>query len=325
VGPDGLAALGLPEGDARLDPVRLANPMSVEQSVMRTSMLPGLLATVRDNLDRLNDPPNLFELGRVYLWDEAVSEAPAHAAEPGAVLPHEREEVGIVLAGPLHDEHWTGGARQTDLYTLKGAVETLLGALRLSGAYAPLGESAALHPYLHPGKAATVSVVGAGGEGEQGAGGRGRGEPGAGRQAGTPVGVLGLLRPDVASAFGLEDLEVHVAVLELERLDEVAMRGAGFGDLGTYPPAEQDLAVVVARDVAAADVVAVAARAGGKLTRSVRAFDVYEGDQIPADKRSLALRVVMRSPERTLSEKDIAGVRVKILKALEREFAATLR
>ncbi|RPI31356.1 MAG: hypothetical protein EHM52_01775, partial [Actinomycetota bacterium] len=325
VGPDGLAALGLPEGDARLDPVRLANPMSVEQSVMRTSMLPGLLATVRDNLDRLNDPPNLFELGRVYLWDEAVSEAPAHAAEPGAVLPHEREEVGIVLAGPLHDEHWTGGARRTDFYTLKGAVETLLGALRLSGAYAPLGESAALHPYLHPGKAATVSVVGAGGEGEQGAGARGRGEPGAGRQAGTPVGVLGLLRPDVASAFGLEDLEVHVAVLELERLDEVAMRGAGFEDLGTYPPAEQDLAVVVARDVAAADVVAVAARAGGKLTRSVRAFDVYEGDQIPADKRSLALRVVMRSPERTLSEKDIAGVRVKILKALEREFAATLR
>jgi len=116
-----------------------------------------------------------------------------------------------------------------------------------------------------------------------------------------------------------------VAVLELERLDETALRGAGFEDLGTYPPAEQDLAVIVARDAAASDVVAVARRAGGKLTRSVRVFDVYEGDQIPADKRSLALRVVMGSPERTLSEKDIAGVRAKILKALEREFAATLR
>jgi phenylalanyl-tRNA synthetase beta chain len=336
VGPDALTALGLPEGDVRLEPVRLANPMSVEQSVMRTSMLPGLLAAVRDNLDRLNGPPNLFELGRVYLWDDAVSEAPAHAAEPGAVLPHEREEVGIVLAGPLHDEHWTGGARRADFYTLKGAVETLLGALRLSGGYAPLGESATVHPYLHPGKAATVSVADAGGSGDRGGGGRepggpgatgarGRGEPGAGLQAGTPVGVLGLLRPDIASAFGLEDFEVHVAVLELERLDEVAMRGAGFDDLGTYPPAEQDLAVVVARDVAAADVVAVATRAGGKLTRSVRVFDVYEGDQIPVDKRSLALRVVMRSSERTLGEKDIAGVRSKILKALEREFAATLR
>jgi phenylalanyl-tRNA synthetase beta chain len=61
------------------------------------------------------------------------------------------------------------------------------------------------------------------------------------------------------------------------------------------------------------------------LTRDVHVFDVYEGGQVPADKRSPALRVVMRSPERTLSEKDIAGVRAKILKALERELAAVLR
>ena len=79
------------------------------------------------------------------------------------------------------------------------------------------------------------------------------------------------------------------------------------------------------RGVAAADVVGVARRAGGKLTRDVHVFDVYEGDQVPADKRSLALRVVMRSPERTLSEKDIAGVRAKILTALGRELAASLR
>ena len=83
IAPDALAPLGLPEGDVRLDPVRLSNPMSVEQSVLRTMLLPGLLETVADNLDRLNDPPNLFEIGKVYLWDEPVP-APAHAAEPGA-------------------------------------------------------------------------------------------------------------------------------------------------------------------------------------------------------------------------------------------------
>ena len=83
--------------------------------------------------------------------------------------------------------------------------------------------------------------------------------------------------------------------------------------------------MVVGRDASADGVVAVARRAGGKLVRSVRVFDVYEGDQVAADKRSLALRVVMRSSERTLGEKDIATVRAKILAALEREFAATLR
>jgi len=302
VAPDALDPLGLPEEDVRLSPVKLSNPMSVEQSVMRTMLLPGLIGAVRANVDRLNDPPNLFEIGSVYLWDDQTSPAPAHAAEPGAVLPHEPEAVGIVLAGPLQAENWTGAGRPTDFSTLKGVVEAALGALRLRGEFAPLGEAAAHFPYLHPGKAALVSVPGAGG-----------------------VGALGLLRPDVAAAYGIDDLELHFAALALDRIVPVALETAIFEDLGAYPPAAQDLAVVVDRGVAAADVVAVARRAGGKLTRDVHVFDVYEGDQVPADKRSLALRVVMRSPERTLGEKDIVGVRAKILKALEREFQATLR
>jgi phenylalanyl-tRNA synthetase beta chain len=300
VGPDALAPLALPEGDVRLDPVRLSNPMSVDQSVMRTMLLPGLLKTVRDNLDRLNDPPNLFEIGKVYLWDEPVP-APAHAAEPGAMLPHEPEVVGIVLSGPLEAENWTGAGRRTDFYTLKGCVDAMLASVGLRGDYGPLGEEAQHFPYLHPGKTALVSVKGTGG-----------------------TGVLGRLRPDVAAAYGLDDVAVYLAAVN-GRFVEAALRTTAFEDLGTYPPAAQDLAVVVSRDVPAAAVVEQARRAGGKLVRSVRVFDVYEGDQVAEDKRSLALRVVMRAPDRTLGEKDIAGVRAKILKALEREFQATLR
>jgi phenylalanyl-tRNA synthetase beta chain len=171
----------------------------------------------------------------------------------------------------------------------------------LRAEYGPLGDSAVHFPYLHPGKSALVSVKGVGG-----------------------TGVLGQVRPDVAAAFGLDDVAVYLAAVN-GRFVEAALRTTRFEDLGTYPPASQDLAVVVGRDVPAESVVAQARRAGGKLVRSVRVFDVYEGDQVPGDKRSLALRVVMRSPERTLNEKDIAGVRAKILKALEREFQATLR
>jgi len=174
--------------------------------------------------------------------------------------------------------------------------------VRLEGEFAPLGEATGDFPYLHPGKAALVGVAGAG-----------------------VVGVLGLLRPDVAAAYGIEDLELYVASLNVDRIAAVALPTKTFVDLGAYPPAAQDLAVVIGRDIPAAAVAEQARRAGGKLVRSVHVFDVYEGDQVPADKRSLALRVVMGSPERTLSEKDIAGVRAKILKALEREYAATLR
>ncbi len=302
VAPDALAPLGLPEGDVRLHPVRLSNPMSVEQSVMRTMLLPGLLSAVRDNVDHLNDPPDLFELGSVYLWDDEVVAAPAHAAEPGAVLPHEPEALGIVLGGPLQAEDWTRAGRPTDFYTLKGIVESVLRTLRLDGHFAPLDDAAAMFPYLHPGKAALVGVA-----------------PGVG------VGVLGMLRPDVAAAYGIEDLELYVASLNLERLAQVALHVRAFEDLGTYPPAAQDLAVVIGRDVPAAEVVAIARKAGGKLIRDVRVFDVYEGDQVPAGKRSLALRLVMRSPERTLTDKDITEVRRRVLQALERELGATLR
>ncbi len=238
----------------------------------------------------------------MYLWDDEVVPAPAHAAEPGAVLPHEPEALAVILSGPLEAENWTGTGRPTDFYTLKGVVDAALSALRLRADYTPLADGAARFPYLHPGKAALVGVAGAGG-----------------------VGALGQLRPDVVAAYGIDDVDVHFAALSMDRLAPVALRTTAFSDLGAYPPAAQDLAVVVGRDVPAAAVVDQAGRAGGKLVRSVRVFDVYEGDQVPADKRSLALRVVMRSPERTLGEKDIAGVRAKILKALEREFQATLR
>ena len=298
---DALAPLGLPDGDSRLDPVRLSNPMSADQAVMRTMLLPGLLATVRENLDRQNDPPNLFELGRVYLWDEPVP-APDHAAEPGAVLPHEPEAIGIVLSGLVYPENWTGLGRQSDFFTLKGVVEVALHAVGLEASFAPLGDQAGSFPYLHPGKAAVVRVPVAGG-----------------------VGVLGMLRPDVAAAYGLEGLDLFVASLSGDKIAAVAQPTVTFRDLVTYPPAEQDLAVVVDAGVPAADVIATARKAGGRLVAEVTVFDVYEGDQVPSGKRSLALRVVMRSAQRTLSDKDIASVRAKIVGALERDFGATLR
>jgi phenylalanyl-tRNA synthetase beta chain len=77
--------------------------------------------------------------------------------------------------------------------------------------------------------------------------------------------------------------------------------------------------------VPAAQALDLVREAGGKLLREATVFDVYEGDQVPAGKRSLAVRLVMRSPERTLTDKDITGVRQKVLAALERELGATLR
>ena len=98
-----------------------------------------------------------------------------------------------MIAGPLQPESWTAAPRPADFFALKGVVVATLAALGLEPEFAALGESAAHFPYLHPGKSATVTLPGAGG-----------------------VGVAGMLRPDVAAAYGVEDVEIYVAMLALD-------------------------------------------------------------------------------------------------------------
>jgi phenylalanyl-tRNA synthetase beta chain len=290
-----VAALDLAADDRRAQAIALANPMSAEQGVMRTLLLPGLLASAEANLARQNRAPNLFEQARVYLApaDERGFAGGAQGAPPA----DEVEHVAVVLCGPLLTENWLGSGRATDFFTMKGIVERLLVAVGVSGV---TYESCA-EPFVHPGKSADVY------------------------QGTTRLGWLGQVRPDVAARFGIAENDVYACELSLDALGELALPVVTFEDLVTYPPASQDLAVVVDVDVPAAAVVDLVRKAGGKLLRSVAIFDVYEGEQVPAGKRSLALRLVMRSPDRTLSEKDISGVRRRVLATLERELGATLR
>ncbi|MBM3147172.1 MAG: phenylalanine--tRNA ligase subunit beta, partial [Actinobacteria bacterium] len=209
----------------------------------------------------------------------------------------EREALAIALCGPLQPEHWLGEPRPADFYLLKGLVERLLAEL----AVRDVRYERSSEPFLHPGKGADVLV--------------------GGRRAG----YLGQLRPDVAVALEIEGREVFVAELALDTLLWGAAETTTYEDLVAYPPASQDLALVLPADVPAADVLALIRKAGGKLLRDASVFDVYEGDQVPPGKRSLAVRLTMRAPDRTLSEKDINGVRGKVIAALERELGATLR
>jgi phenylalanyl-tRNA synthetase beta chain len=98
-----------------------------------------------------------------------------------------------------------------------------------------------------------------------------------------------------------------------------------FEDLSTFPPVEQDLALVVDRDLPAAEVVAALRVAGGGLLESVQIFDLYEGNQVPPGKKSLALRLSFRSPDRTLSEAEVNDLRSQMLAAVASSVGATLR
>jgi phenylalanyl-tRNA synthetase beta chain len=202
----------------------------------------------------------------------------------------------------LPDEPWTAGAllagRNASFFTAKGVLETVFQAIGLELVVEP-GEGR--DPFLHPGRAARV-VVG-------------------GKQAG----YLGELHPTLVERFGLSGtvaaFEFHVGMLEQ------ALPGPAIAiPIPDTPPLRQDIAVVVADEHLAGDVVAAARAAGGELLRDVRVFDVYRDEAaLGAGTRSLALRLTFQAADRTLTDDEVAPLREAVVRALAERFGAVLR
>jgi phenylalanyl-tRNA synthetase beta chain len=287
-----VARLRIPADDPRARTVAIANPLSEEQSVMRTTVLGSLLDVAQSNLARGADRLALFESGRVYL--EGV-EGPGGGVGPGGAgflagqFPGERpapvlepHRFACLAVGALSEKSWRDGEQEADFFALKGVVEALAGQLGAHLSFEP-----AAQPFLHPGRAAAVRV----GDAE--------------------AGWIGELHPLVCRAW-----EIPAATaFEVEAAALVAAATAGeetFEDLTTFPAVYQDLAVVVPADVAAASVREAIASAGGELLRSASVFDLYEGEQLGDGRKSLALRLEFQAADRTLTDEEVAVQRTAI-------------
>jgi phenylalanyl-tRNA synthetase beta chain len=284
-----------PDDPRRAAPV-VENPLSEEQSLLRTTLLGSLLDAAARNLARGMNDLRLFEAGIVFALpgDSASPAAPDGSAphpdtwrESGV---HERRSLAVLLAGHLHEPNW--GAPQppaADFYAVKGVLEALSCALRVEGiALAPDPQ-----PFLHPGRAAAVTVAG----------------------VDAPIGWLGELHPLVARSWELTAASCFE--IDLDRLIASAPVETDYEDLIGYPPLRQDLSIVLPQDVSAASVLYAARQAAGELLRDVRVFDVYTGAQVGEGNRSLALALSFRAADRTLAEQDVAPVRERIVAALD--------
>jgi phenylalanyl-tRNA synthetase beta chain len=276
--------------DLRLGDVpvlRLANPMSEDQSVMRPLLLPGLLDAARHNAAHGRPRVALFESAHVY----RVSDAPETVGEGspgGRTAADEHHHLGGVLTEATPGT-WRSEPRPADFYAAKALVEALLGAVGLACVVEP-GE----RPFLHPGRTATVLAAG-----------------------GRELGWIGELHPSVARAW---DLDGTVAAFELhaDLIAELAPGPQPYRDVTSFPAVLQDIAVVVGEDVPAAEVERVVRSGAGQLLDRVELFDVYRGEQVGEGHKSLALRLEFRSPERTLTDEDVASARTAIEAELER-------
>lgn len=204
--------------------------------------------------------------------------------------------LGALLTGRLRFEGWRGGPeQQVDVFVAKGILAAVLDALRVPWSVRPGGE-----PWLHPGRAATVF------SGEE------------------RLGWVGEVHPLVTRSWEIEQ-PVAAFTIDLGRVCELSPDVTTYEDLTTFPALRQDIAVVVAADVAAADVLAAVREAGGALLAHAEVFDVYASEQLGADRVSLALHLEFRAGDRTLTDDDVAPVRERIVAALAERVGGELR
>jgi phenylalanyl-tRNA synthetase beta chain len=293
------ARLRLPAEDLRAQPVLLANPLSEEQSAMRTTLLGSLLNVAARNVARGVESLALFEAGAVYLAtpptgrkgsdidrNSPVSRLAGDFAGKTPAPFTEPFRFGALAVGPLVPRSWRGGGEAVDFFALKGVAEALAAQLGVQLELAPTEE-----PFLHPGRAAAVSAGGA------------------------PIGWLGEVHPlvcrswDLAAAVGFE---FDAAPL----LAAATLGEETYEDVTTFPAVYQDLAVVVPTGVSSSEVRAAVLAGGGELLRSAAVFDLYEGEQVGAGNKSLALNLEFRADDRTLTDDEVAGLRQAIREKL---------
>jgi phenylalanyl-tRNA synthetase beta chain len=289
--------LRLVDGDPRRRMVVTHNPLSEEHAAMRTTLLGGLLDAARHNVARDVDRLALFESGRVFLSEGSPAEGGALAGTfAGVIAPPAREphRVACLALGPLPPSGWRGAADPAGFYELKGVLEALCGHLD-----APVRLASFQEPFLHPGGSATIEI------------------------GDVPAGWLGELHPLVAREWDLPGGAGFE--LDLAALVEAARSGQEqYEDVTTFPGLYQDIAVVVPEEVPAERVRQQVLDGGGELLRTAAIFDLYSGEQVGEGRKSLALRLEFRAPDRTLTDEEIAQPRRAIREALA-EIGGALR
>ncbi len=268
--------------------VELLNPLNADQSVMRQTILPGLLRSVAYNQHHGTKHIQLYEIGTVFSTAE------------GRKKPKERTKVVGVLAGAMGEDGWNEKRSSFDFFDGKGIVENVARELALPKVrFKELSAEEA--PQLQPGRAAQVL------------------------SGGTVIGWVGEVHPLVVAAF---DAEAPVVAFELDmRALEKAYRPArDYVDVPTFPAAEIDQAFVVDEAVTAEKMSQVMTSAGGKLLESVRLFDVYRDEErVGAGKKSMAYRLTYRAPERTLTSEEVDKAHEKLVKKVQGATGAEVR
>ncbi|MFO7577552.1 MAG: phenylalanine--tRNA ligase subunit beta [Pelovirga sp.] len=279
--------IAIDPADERAVMVPIVNPLSEEQAVMRTSLVPSLLETVARNLNYRSSDLRLFELRPVFL--------PAVDSDEAC---RERLCLTAVLSGRRSPEGWAQSGAPVDFYDLKGVVESLLAGFAVTDARFDAQQS---QPYLHPGKSCAVWTA-----------------------AGQLLGYLGEVHPRTLAAFDIAQ-PVYLLEIDVEAFIASAGRTASFRALSRYPDVSRDSALLLDATVPADRILQLLARNRPQVVEDVNLFDLYTGSGIPEGKKSLGVRIRYRDMAKTLTEEEVGKVHDRLIQTLCRELGAEIR
>ncbi|SEI60754.1 phenylalanyl-tRNA synthetase beta chain [Allopseudospirillum japonicum] len=266
----------------------LANPISADLSVMRPTLMAGLVKALAYNQKRQQTRVRLFETGLSFVT--ATGQVQDLLQTP---------QLAGAVAGSKAPENWTHPTQPIDFYDVKGDVEALL---QLSGPLQDFSFKAEVHPALHPGQSARIYKRTA-----------------AGQQA---LGWLGALHPQLMQTL---DVKGPIFVFELDLNCLRQGQVARFQGVSRFPEVRRDLAVLVPTEIATGEVLDEVRRLGGTYLQEVVLFDVYQGPGIEKEVKSLALGLTLQDSSRTLNEEEVNQQLAEVLAGLKAKFGAYLR
>ncbi|MBZ0156607.1 MAG: phenylalanine--tRNA ligase subunit beta [Alphaproteobacteria bacterium] len=297
MGVQDLEILGIPADDRRTRAVQIQNPLKVEDSLMRTALLPSLLRNVVHNVAHDNREFRLFETAKVFLDGHPSCRGGTGNGRSGALLPEERKH----LAAVSYRERTRSLYREDtpDFFVVKGVFEAVLGDLKIANCTFVRSSE----PFLHPGQSADILI------------------------GGTKIGYIGSLSPVVVERLAIKAQKPSIVVIEFdtEALLPFAVQDVRYKPLPKYPSIERDTALIVDADLEASAVMQWLREYPSDLIEGTVLFDVYQGKNIPAGKKSLAFTVRYRAVDRTLREEEIDSLHSSLVEYMREKTKGEVR
>ena len=285
VSPDIFDKIRIPEGHKLRNAIKIKDPLIIDHSLMRTSLISSLLQIIKWNTNRQAEWVKIFEVGKIYL---------PYPDKPNS-LPNER----LIIAGAINKtgrgDIWEKSLSM-DIFDIKGIIETVFQGLKVKN----WGVVPGNHPTFHPLRNGKIII------------------------GGEEVGIFGEIHPEVIDNYRIPG-KVNLFEIDFENLLPNIPSDVKYRVLPRYPSVQRDLALVVREEILSEDIIKTIKSIDEKLIKKVTLFDIFKGKQIGDGYKSLAYSVIFQAEDRTLTDQEVENTYKKIREQLITKFSAKIR